>query len=137
MTSQFDLVWQVIWSQKCDCLLWGSFSPLWFMTLEKIVKWWKSRSESCDFTIFFSIFLSEKKCKMTKFYNWMLRFHEKILDLNFWQEKLHKWKYAKNLKTYCVHNRFSERSQLTNKQQLWSLENTRVLPQWVSLIWIS
>ena len=35
MTSQFHrkffavLVWQVIWSQSCDCLLWESFSPLW------------------------------------------------------------------------------------------------------------
>ena len=35
MTSQFHrkifavLVWQIIWSQSCDCLFWESFSPLW------------------------------------------------------------------------------------------------------------
>ena len=34
MTSQFHrkffafLVWQIIWSQSCDCLFWESFSPL-------------------------------------------------------------------------------------------------------------
>ena len=30
----------------------------------------------------------------------MLRFHEKILEYNFWQEKWHKCKWTKNLKTY-------------------------------------
>ena len=34
-----------------------------------------------DFTNFFQ-FLSEKKCQMTKFNNWMLRFHEKFLEYN-------------------------------------------------------
>ena len=34
MTSQFHrnffavLVWQIIWSESCDCLFWESFSPL-------------------------------------------------------------------------------------------------------------
>ena len=39
---------------------------------------------------------------MAKFQNWVLRFHEKILEYNFWQEKWHKWKWRKNLKTYSV-----------------------------------
>ena len=43
MTSQFHrqffavLVWQIIWSQKCDCLFWESFSPLCTICPQKVV----------------------------------------------------------------------------------------------------